>query len=202
MSRMKDPGELRTIYATPKERALGKVIGHLDRHCARFVELSPFCILGSTDVKGRPDLSPRGGGPGFVKVLDTKTLLLPDRRGNNRLDNLSNLISNPSVALLFLVPGIDETLRVYGAAEVLADSEICKELTVNGHEPKVILKIKVEQAYFQCAKSLMRARLWNADAKVERSSFPPLGEILKEQMRSDAAVESQEQMLQRYLKDL
>jgi predicted pyridoxine 5'-phosphate oxidase superfamily flavin-nucleotide-binding protein len=113
MRRMEEPGDLRTIYALPKDRALGKVRRSLDQHCARFVSLSPFCILGSVDARGRPDLSPRGGPPGFAKVLSPEGLLIPDRPGNNRLDGLSNLIGNPLVALLFLVPGIDETLRVY-----------------------------------------------------------------------------------------
>lgn len=202
MKRMEEPRDLRTIYASPKDRALGKVRRALDRHCARFVTLSPFCILGSVDRRGRPDLSPRGGPPGFAKVLSPESLLIPDRPGNNRLDSLTNLIGNPSVALLFLVPGFDETLRVYGTAEMLTDPEICKELTLNEREPKVVLKIKVERVYFQCAKSLMRAQLWDPQSKVDRSSFPPLGQILKEQLGDDQPAESQEEMLRRYSKDL
>ena len=151
MKRMEEPRDLRNIYALPKDRALGKVRRALDRYCARFVTLSPFCILGSVDRRGRPDLSPRGGPPGFAKVLSPESLLIPDRPGNNRLDSLTNLIGNPSVALLFLVPGFDETLRVYGTAEMLAGPEICKELTLNECEPKVVLKIKVERVYFQRA---------------------------------------------------
>jgi uncharacterized protein len=202
MNSIKDPNELRAVYGTPKERALLKVIPHLDRHCARFVSLSPFCVVGTTDSKGRPDVSPRGGAPGFVKVLDSHTLLLPDRPGNNRLDSLSNLTNNRSIVLMFLVPGIDESLRVYGSAEVIVDPEISRKLKENGREPKVLLRIHVEQVYFQCAKALLRAKMWAPEAKVERSSFPALGEILKEQMQSDAPAEPQEIMLQRYQKDL
>lgn len=202
MNIIKHPDELRAVYGAPKDRALLKVISHLDRHCAHFVSLSPFCILGTTDSQGRPDVSPRGGEPGFVKVLDARRLLMPDRPGNNRIDSLSNLINNCSVVLMFLVPGIDESLRVYGSAEVIVDAEISRTLTENGREPKGLLLIRVEQVYFQCAKALLRAKLWATEAKVDRSSFPALGEILKEQMQSDAPVESQEAMLQRYQKDL
>lgn len=202
MRRMEESRELWTIYPLPKDRALGKVRRSLDQHCAHFVGLSPFCILGSVDGRGRPDLSPRGGAPGFAKVLSPESLLIPDRPGNNRLDSLSNLIGNPSVALLFLVPGIDETLRVYGSAEVFADPETCRELRVNERELKVVLRIKVERVYFQCAKSLMRAQLWAPQSKVDRSSFPPLGQILKEQLADEQPAESQEEMLRRYSKDL
>lgn len=202
MNIVKHPDGLRAMYGAPKERAVLKVISHLDRHCTRFMSLSPFCILGTTDSKGRPDVSPRGGEPGFVKVLDHHRLLLPDRPGNNRIDSLSNLINNCSVALMFLVPGIDESLRVYGSAEVIVNSELSRTLKENGREPKGLLLIRIERVYFQCAKALLRAKLWATEAKVDGSSFPTLGEILKEQMQSDAPVESQEAMLQRYQEDL
>jgi len=202
MERMEESCDLRTIYALPKDRALGKVRRSLDQHCARFVTLSPFCIVSSIDAKGRPELSPRGGPPGFAEVLSPESLLIADRPGNNRLDSLTNLIGNPLVALLFLVPGFDETLRVYGTAEVLAGPEIYKELVLNQPAPKAVLKIKVDRAYFQCAKSLMRAKLWDPQSRVDRSSFPPLGQILKEQLGDDNPAESQDEMLRRYSKDL
>lgn len=202
MESIKDPNGLRAIYGAPKERALLKVIPRLDEHCVRFVRLSPFCIVGTADSEGRPDVSPRGGLPGFVQVMDSQTLVLPDRPGNNRLDSLSNLINNRSIVLMFLVPGIDESLRVYGSAEVMMDPEISCKLKENGYEPKVLLRIHVRQVYFQCAKAIMRAKLWSSEAKVERNSFPTMGEILKEQMQSDAPAESREAMIERYRKDL
>lgn len=202
MSKLRSPEQLRKMYPAPKERALGKVIRQLDQHCTRFIELSPFCVVASADARGRPDVSPRGGAAGFVKVLDAHTLIVPDRPGNNRLDTLSNLISHPAVAVLFFVPGVDETLRVFGQAEVHARSDTEMDIADTYTEAKVLVRITIHQAYFQCAKALMRARLWETGAQIERTQFPALGLILKDQMQLEGPAETQEEMLGRYQKDL
>jgi PPOX class probable FMN-dependent enzyme len=193
-----DQDELSELYPSPGSRALGKVLVKLDSYCIRFIKLSPFCLISTVDKNGLPEISPRGGPPGFVGVYDESTLMLPDRPGNNRLDSLSNLLTSPSLAFLFLVPGIDETLRTYGTAELLADDELTRSFMENNRPPKTVMKIMVRKAYFQCAKSLMRARLWDESSKVDRKSFPTLGEILKDELGTSGAAESQEQMLRRY----
>jgi PPOX class probable FMN-dependent enzyme len=196
-----DPAVLRTLYAMPKERALRKVMSRLDDHCIHFINLSPLCILASATPDGFPDLSPRGGDPGFVRVLDDHTLLLSDRPGNNRLDSLSNLVTNPQVALLFLVPGIDETLRVYGSVEIVPFSG--EDRFDSERKPSAtVLRITVRKAFFHCAKALMRAQLWSEEAKIDRRSFPTLGQILKDQLHEDAPPETQEDMVRRYRDDL
>jgi PPOX class probable FMN-dependent enzyme len=201
MTVLDDPAALRTLYAMPKERALRKVISRLDDHCIRFINLSPLCILSSATADGLPDLSPRGGDPGFVQVLDEHTLLLPDRPGNNRLDSLSNLVTNPEVALLFLVPGIDETLRVYGSVEIVPVSG--GNRSTSGRKPSAtVLQITVSRVFFHCAKALMRAQLWSEETKIDRRTFPSLGQILKDQLQDDAAPEAQEEMVRRYREEL
>jgi PPOX class probable FMN-dependent enzyme len=177
------------------------VVPRLDAHCARFIALSPFCVLSSVDSGAFPDLSPRGGEPGFVRMLDDRTLLLPDRPGNNRLDSLSNLADHPAVALLFFVPGVDELLRVYGTATILPAGSFLDERDT-GRPSATALKISVERAFFHCAKALMRAHLWSEEAKVDRACLPTLGEMLKDQTGEEAPAESQEEMILRYLPEM
>jgi len=197
VNKIKHPEQLRKLYSEPKSRALGKVRTHIDSHAARFVELSPFFILGTVDRNGRPDLSPPGGTPGFVRVLDPGTLEFQDRPGNNRLDSLANLICRPAVAMLFVVPGIDETWRAYGEAELFESLS-----GAVGERPVIVVSVKIQRAYFQCAKALMRARLWASESRIDRNLFPSLGEILNKQMGMEGPAESQDNMVRRYLKDL
>lgn len=170
-------------YPDASARAVEKVIDRVDHHCARFIELSPFATLGTVDAEGFPDVSPRGGGPGFVRVLDEKTLLLPDRQGNNRVDSLRNLAANPRAALMFFVPGIEETLRVYGRCRLVPAGEVAADLTEFGKQPLSVLVMDVERAYFHCAKAVMRSRLWDPGAQVHRSVFPPMGQVWREHTR-------------------
>jgi PPOX class probable FMN-dependent enzyme len=193
--------ELRERYAEPRERSLRKQLDHLDPHCRRFVELSPFCVLATCGPDGLPDATPRGGEPGFVHVLDEHTLLLPDRPGNNRLDSLGNLTVNPGVGLLFFVPGVDETLRVNGTCELRDDPELVGRFDREGKLPATVLVVSVQEAYLHCAKALMRSRLWDPEAQVERSTLPSLGEMLRDQLGL-AEAETQEQMLERYRQSL
>ena len=165
-------------YPAASPRAVSKVITVVDHHCARFIELSPFAVLSTADAEGSPDVSPRGGVPGFVRVLDEHTLLLPDRQGNNRVDSLRNLAANPRVALMFFVPGIEETLRVYGRSRLVPAVDL--DLAEFGKQPLSVLVVEVERAYFHCAKAVMRSKLWDPEARVERSVFPPMGQVWRE----------------------
>jgi uncharacterized protein len=164
-------------YRAASQLVQDKVIDHLDRHCAAFIGLAPFATLSTASADGWPDVSPRGGDAGFVKVLDEHRLALPDRPGNNRVDSLRNVVTNPRVALLFLVPGIEETLRVYGTAEVVGPEDLGVDLTEFGRAPRSVLVVTVARAYFQCAKSVMRSGLWDPERKVERSAFAPMREV-------------------------
>jgi uncharacterized protein len=167
-------------YRTPGQRVLDKVIHRIDEHCAAFIRLSPFATLATASCNGEPDVSPRGGEPGFVHVLEGNRLALPDRQGNNRVDSLRNLSSNPRAALMFFVPGIDETLRVYGTTALHAPDGLGIDFSEFGRPPLSVLVLQVERAYFQCSKSVMRSGLWDPDRRVERSTFPPFSQVLRD----------------------
>jgi PPOX class probable FMN-dependent enzyme len=194
--------ELRALYAAPTERAQRKEIRHLDRHCQRFIALSPFVVLASADDANRCDASPRGGDPGFVKVIDDTTLLIPDAPGNNRLDTLQNLQASGRIGLLFLIPGVDETLRVNGRARVSADAEHIRLCSNERRAPKVVIAVRAEEVYLHCAKALMRSKLWSAANRVERSALPTMGQMISEQTGISVPAETQEEMVARYQKDL
>jgi hypothetical protein len=193
---------LRALYASPKERTLRKQLDALDRHCVRYIGLSPFLVLATVGADGRLDASPRGGPPGFVQVVDAKTLLIPDSPGNNRLDSLTNIVSTAQVGLLFLVPGVDETLRVNGAAVLSTALDELARCADERRTPKVAIRVTVREAYLHCAKAFMRSELWDPDRRVVRSALPTMGEMLREQTGSDGPAETQEEMLRRYAADL
>jgi PPOX class probable FMN-dependent enzyme len=172
-------------YRTPGQRVLDKVIHHIDEHCAAFIRLSPFATLATASAEGEPDVSPRGGDPGFVHVLEGNRLALPDRQGNNRVDSLRNLAANPRAALMFFVPGIDETLRVYGTTTLHAPDALGIDFTEFGRAPLSVLVLQVDRAYFQCSKSVMRSGLWDPDRRVERSVFPPFSQVLRDHCRDE-----------------
>lgn len=170
-------GELAAVYAPPSERALLKQIDHLDEHCAAFIAASPFVLM-ATCGAGGADCTPRGDAPGFAEVVDAKTLLLPDRPGNNRLDSLRNIVENPAVGLLFMVPGVNEVLRVNGRARITRDPALRERFAVRERPPATVLIVSVEAAFIQCAKSLVRSELWNPARQIPRSLLPSLGTIL------------------------
>jgi PPOX class probable FMN-dependent enzyme len=172
--------EVLARYRAPSQRVLDKVVPALDRHCRAFIALAPFAVLATADADGRPDVSPRGGDPGFVCVLDPHRLALPDRPGNNRVDSLRNIAANPEGALLFFVPGIDETLRVHGTASLLPPDAVGIDLTEFGRPPLSVLVLQVRSAYFQCSKAVMRSGLWDPQRRVERSVFPPFSQVLRD----------------------
>jgi PPOX class probable FMN-dependent enzyme len=189
---------LRDLYPPATIRSSRKELDHLDRHCVRFVELSPFCVLATVGADGTPDMSPRGGDPGFVRVLDRSTAVLADRPGNYRIDSLTNVVGDPRVSLIFFVPGIDETLRVYGRASVVPIDPAMRAALDIDDKGRTALRIVVTRAYFHCAKAVMRSRLWDREAQVDRGCFPTMGELMNEHARLSTPVESQEEMLRRY----
>jgi PPOX class probable FMN-dependent enzyme len=194
--------KLRAAYPPAKERSVKKQLSQLDRHCLRFVSLSPFVVLSSGTLEGGLDASPRGGEPGFVKAPDSATLLIPDAPGNNRLDTLENIIATGRIGLLFLIPGVDETLRVNGRASLQDDISLVGKFRNEKRTPKLVIEVKVEDAYLHCAKALMRSKLWDASLRVERSMLPTMGQMLAEQIGEPALAESQAQMVDRYKADL
>jgi len=193
---------LRSLYTTPKERAVKKQLPQLDTHCRRFIALSPFVVVSSASTSLAMDASPRGGEPGFVKVIDANTLLIPDSPGNNRLDTLENIVDTGRIGLLFLIPGVDEALRANGTAVLSCDDPYLDLCTTAKRRPKLVIEVKVAEAYLHCAKALMRSALWDPASRVDRSVLPTMGEMLKDQTYSEAPAESQEEMLARYTQDL
>lgn len=195
-------GELRGLYAAPKERVVRKELRALDAHCRRFIALSPFFVLASCDAGHNTDASPRGGDPGFVKVTDAGELLIPDAPGNNRLDSFQNIVATGKVGLLFMIPGVDETLRVNGSAVLSRAPEDIAACTTERRAPKLVLRVSVHAAYLHCAKAFMRSRLWDPAARVERSVLPTIGQMLNEQTGVLGPLETQEEMKRRYAPEL
>ena len=167
------------LFDAPKEVSLAKEFDHVDANYAAWIAASPFFVLCTAGESGL-DASPRGDAAGFVEVMDSKTLLIPDRRGNNRIDSLRNLMVDPRVALLFLIPGLGETLRVNGRARVNADPATLYRFQARGVEPKLVLVVTVEAAYFQCSRAVVRGDLWNPERHVAHGSLPTVGRILND----------------------
>jgi uncharacterized protein len=161
-----------------------KELDHLDAHGIAFIALSPMVVVSSADREGHCDASPRGDAPGFVRVLDHTTLLLPERRGNRRVDTLENLVENPRIGLLFLVPGTNETLRVNGRVEVIDDPDLLAPSTRGNLAPDLGVLIRVEEVFFHCARALLRSEVWQPDTWPDRSELPSLGRILSDQVPS------------------
>ncbi|MBU4507801.1 MAG: pyridoxamine 5'-phosphate oxidase family protein [Gammaproteobacteria bacterium] len=197
---------LRALYDPVRERSAKKELPQLDVHATRFIGFSPMVVLSSAGANGALDASPRGGEPGFVIVLNPQTLLIPDAPGNNRLDTLENIVQTGQIGLLFLVPGMDETLRVNGRALLTTDEADRERCTDARRVPKLVIRVAVQASYLHCAKALMRSSLWDASRQVERSVMPSMGEMLRDQigdrLSTDAPVETQAQMLERYRQTL
>jgi PPOX class probable FMN-dependent enzyme len=172
-----DRAALTELYEPPLERSLRKQIDHLDEHCRAFIAASPLVIVG-TQSGPAADVSPRGDLAGFVKVADDHTLLIPDRRGNNRLDTLQNLIENPAIGLLFLVPGRHDTFRVNGEAYVSRDPALTAQFPMQGKTPRTVIIVKVTEAYIQCSRALVRADLWNPNKYAASVTVPSMGTML------------------------
>ena len=176
-----DEQTLRSQFSELSPLAAKKCLSALDKHAQNFIRRSPFLCLGTQSAEGKADVSPRGDPVGFVKVLDPQTLAIPDRPGNNRLDSLANIVANPNVGLLFLVPGYDETLRVNGTATVVTDPDLLKTMSVKDRAPKLAIVVKVSEVFLHCAKAFRRSHLWNPEHLQDRSEMPSLSKIILDQ---------------------
>jgi len=186
--RVADENDLRKLYPPPIERARLKTLHRLDQHCTNFIARSPFVCLGTSSERGA-DIAPRGDEPGFVLVLDERTLAVPDWPGNNRLDSFANILLNPQVALIFFIPGVEETLRVNGAAEITTSAELLDRWQRDGKRPRAVLVVTVREAFLHCGKALIRSRLWQDDYKIPRVQLPPYGQMLKDQIETTETAE-------------
>ncbi len=184
--RLASNDDLRTIYRRPGRGPVDKLIDRLDDHCVDFLSRSPFLVLSTANGDGVCDGSPKGGAPGFVEALDEHRLAWADLSGNNRLDSFENLVTNDSVAVLFMIPGLDETLRVNGSAELRTDPELCERFAVDGKPARVVVVVTVAEAYIHCAKSLRRSGLWSPDTWAD--DLPNAACIVKDHAEVDADV--------------
>jgi PPOX class probable FMN-dependent enzyme len=188
--------DLPTIYPAPSPRVIAKARPEIDVHAAKFIGLSPFCVLATSGSDGSVDASPRGGNPGFIHVISPTQLVMPDRSGNNRIDSFRNILEGSGqLQLIFFVPGIDETLRVGGTGTLSAEADLLASMEEFGKLPRAVLTIAVREAYFHCGKALMRSKLWAPDARVDRAALPSISQIIHEQTKlgepeAQAAVEA------------
>ena len=187
--------ELRAHYKPASEGSLRKEMKALDRHAKGFLSRSPFVLIGSSDGNGNADVTPKGDKPGFVSVLDDKTIAIPDRPGNNRLDTLENIVANPAVGLIFLIPGMDETLRINGEAKITGNAGLRERLQAEGKLPAAVIVVSIKAVYMHCAKAFMRSQLWKPETWPDRASLPTLGQILKDQLSLTGSAEEKDREL-------
>lgn len=187
-----DEAALRALHPKPMSRATDKVLDRLDGHCRRILALSPFCVIATQGPDGA-DVSPRGDPPGFLRVLDEHRLLLPDRVGNNRLDTCGNLLSNPTIGLLVLVPGLGETLRINGTARITDDPRLLSPSAIRDRAPKIGLLITVREVFLHCSKALVRSDLWNPDCHIDRRALPTYTQMLTDHVEGLTLEESERQ---------
>ena len=176
-----DEAALREHFDPTMELSKSKQMSKLDQHSLNFIAKSPFLTIATANKAGKADVSPRGDPPGFVKALDAKTLIIPDRPGNNRLDTMVNIVENPNVALLFFIPGLEDTLRVAGKATIIRDEAVLAQCAVNGRVPKVAIAVAIDEIFFHCAKVLKRSHFWGSENRVAKSDMPSLARIILDQ---------------------
>lgn len=181
--RVESEDELRKLLGHPGELVRHKVIDHLDEHCSQFISLSPYLLLSTADASGECDVSPRGDAPGFVKVIDKWHLVIPERPGNRRMDSLRNILVSPHVGLIFLIPGLEETLRINGSACITRDQSLLAQTEANGRIPLVGIGVEVKECYIHCAKSIKRSRLWQPDSWPNPERLPNAAKILADHAR-------------------
>ena len=201
MGRITQEAALRALYGEKSARSVAKELHGLDTHCRTFIAASPFLVMSTSGPDGL-DVTPRGDAPGFVIAEDDTHLLIPDRPGNNRLDNLTNLLGDPAIGLIFMIPGVRETLRVRGIAEIHDDADLCDRCTAHGKPALSVLRVKVTRAYLHCAKSMLRSGLWQPQTWAEQRPVPTMGKMIADQTGNYDQPESEEQMLARYAKAL
>ena len=170
--------EYRTLRGDGRQLMYDKSMDHIDDHIRDFLALTTFLTIASTDGRGNLDVSPRGDPPGFVRVLDDTTIAIPERAGNRKADTFTNVLQDPSVALICFVPGMDETMRISGKARITADAELLATMEVQGHVPELALVVHVEEAFIHCGKALHRGRVWDPDAQIDRSIYPSVAEVM------------------------
>lgn len=190
--------DLRATYAEPSDIAVRKELDHIDRHTRDFIARSPFVVISTADAEGWPDASPRGDAPGFVTVIDRHRLQLPDRPGNNRLDSFQNLIANPKVALLFVVPGRRETLRVNGTARLLTDPALRAQHSVNGKPARAVVEVTARSVYFQCGKALIRSALWQKEKWPSLDGMATFAEAIADQIEGIDPVAAEARLSEAY----
>ena len=198
---LKNASQLRELYGFPKGRAKNKVLTTLEKHSIHFISKSPFLILSTSNQSGKMDASPRGGEPGFVKILDSK-LLIPDFKGNNRIDSLINISETTNIGLIFMIPGIDETLRINGKAIITTAPEILKTFSNLPKSPISCIVVTIEELFLHCAKAFMRSKLWDASSQINPNDFPTMGQMMNDQLNISDLPESREKMRKRYREDL
>lgn len=193
---------LRELYGFAKGRTKDKQLPALEKHAKHFIEKSPFIAISTYGKSGSVDCSPRGGKAGFIKIVNDNCIVIPDSKGNNRLDSLVNIIETERIGCLFLIPGVDETLRVNGTARVSSDPDYLAMFSDEKNPPKTCIEINIEEVFLHCAKALMRSKLWSLEAQIPRSSLPTMGVMINDQLSIQGDTESHEEMVARYLKDL
>lgn len=203
MAKIETVDRLREIYRQPKELAARKVMTEFEEHSRRFIELSPFLVISTTGSDGIGDVSPRGDAPGFVKVMDdNRTVAIPDRRGNNRIDTLTNIVTNPSVGTIFFIPGVAEVMRVNGDASIHDDPNLCAEFEVKGKQPATVILVEAREIFLHCAKAIMRSSLWKQEVQVERTVMPTIAQMISDQIGRDRPLQTQREVEEAYQKEL
>ena len=194
--------QLRELYGYPKGRAKDKQLPSLERQSSNFLAHSPFVTISTYAKSGSVDCSPRGGNPGFVKIINDNCIILPDGKGNNRLDSLVNIIETGQIGCLFLIPGVDETLRINGFARISTSPEYLRLFSDDRNPPKSCIEITIKEVFLHCAKALMRSELWSLKAQIDRADFPTMGAMINDQLSIKDDPEAQEDMIARYKRDL
>ena len=189
---------LRELYGQPKQKAVQKQLSQLEKHSINFLKLSPFAVLSTYDLEGKVDSSPRGGEPGFARVISNTEIAIADARGNNRLDSLCNILQSGQIGCLFMIPGIDETLRINGTAYLSVDPEDLRHSSGDKNPPKSVIKIAITEVFLHCAKSMMRSKLWHAQSLQQRDVLPSMGTMIADQTGAAVPTETQQQMVSRF----
>jgi PPOX class probable FMN-dependent enzyme len=192
-----DAAQFRELMGEPPPPCVAKTIASLDRHCRTFIGRSPFVLIASANARGRMDISPKGDAPGFVRILDDKTLAVPDRPGNRRADTFTNILENPTVGLIFLIPGKTETLRVSGTAKIVRDSDLRESMSAHGKAPDFALVVETEEAFFHCSKCIMRSHLWKPAEWPALEGLPSLAQTMVDAGALTIPVEALEQIIKR-----
>lgn len=196
-----DAAMLKQIIGEPTPQIANKEMQEIDVYFRRFLELCPFLCLSTADADGNQDVSPRGDPPGFVRMLDARTILIPDRKGNRRVDSMKNILENPKVGLVLFVPGVEEVVRINGTASITDDPALLADSAVNGNAPELGIRIAIDDIFFHCAKAIKRSKLWDPDTPIDRCEFPSFGQIVRDQRNLSGDVAETEAMLQQEYRD-